>query len=159
MIQTKKFEITKKEYFTIILKRLLQKQWHVLVMLWALAVVFFMDDEKELFHYFFISFAVLYPIIMVFSYWRFANASQNRIIFMEREHDIFEDRLVSRMGNGSQSSIPLDTFVNAVAINDVYLLYVNKTNSIYFPKRVFKSAADEAWFKKNFFLKIKANRR
>jgi hypothetical protein len=60
------------------------------------------------------------------------------------------------MSNGSESSIQIDSFVKAIEVNNIYLLYVNKTNSVYFPKRVFKTMDDEVWFKNNFFLKIKS---
>jgi uncharacterized membrane protein YqjE len=156
MILTKKFEISKKEYFNVILRRLIQKQWFTFGVMWLLAFVFLFDDNRDYFQNFIIIFSILYPIIIVFSYWRFTNAKDNSIIFVEREHEIHNDKLVSRMSNGSESSIQIDSFVKAIEVNNIYLLYVNKTNSVYFPKRVFKTMDDEVWFKNNFFLKIKS---
>ena len=155
MILTDKFEISKKEYLSVIFKRLFQKQWYIFIGLWLFAFLFLLEDNLDAFQVFIIVFSIAYPILTAFSYWRFANAKENKIIFIEREHEIHEDKLISRMSNGSESSIQLDTFVKAFELNNVYLLYINKTNSIYFPKRVFKTTNDELWFRENFYLKVK----
>lgn len=80
------------------------------------------------------------------------------MIFIGREHEIYPDKIITRMINGSESTIQLSSFVNAVEIKNVYLLYVNKSNSIFFPKRAFRQPEDELWFHNNVFLKIKSNR-
>ncbi len=155
MILTDKFQISKKEYLSVIFTKLFQKQWYLFSGLWLFAFLFLLKGNLDAFQIFIIVFSIAYPILYAFAYWRFANAKENKIIFIEREHEIHDDKLITRMNNGSESSIQKDTFVNATEINNVYLLYVNKTSSIYFPKRVFKTSNDELWFKENFFLKIK----
>lgn len=91
---------------------------------------------------------------MVFEYWRFAYAKDNRKIFGERYYEISTEHINTYLANGSNSVIKFEHFVKTYELKDYYFLYISKSQSLYFPKRIFKSAEDLTWFKKNIFDKV-----
>lgn len=155
MIKTKKFEITEREYLSIICRTLIKKKWWIFALMWFIGFLIAVDGEKNTFNTFIMIFSFSYPFIIFFEYWRFANSKQNKLIFVEREHEIFSDKIVSHVGNGSESTIAIENFIKTFELKDVYLLYISKNASIYFPKRIFQSIEDEKWFREKIFLKIK----
>jgi uncharacterized membrane protein YqjE len=155
MIKTKKFQVTKKEYLSIIFRVLLKKKWWLFALMWLLAIVFMLDEEKDTFKVFIIIFAFLFPLITFFEYWLFAKSKQNKLIFTERQHEIYSNRIVSHLGGISESTIAMENFIKTFELKDVYLLYISKNQSIYFPKRVFETPEDENWFRNEIFLKVK----
>ena len=155
MIKTKKFEITKKEYLSIICRVLLKKKWWLFALAWLIGLTFLLDEEKDTFKIFIIVFAFIYPFLVFFEYWRFANSKQNKLIFVERQHEIYDDKIISYVGNSSESTIAIENFVKTFELDDVYLLYISKNSSIYFPKRIFQNKEDENWFRENIFMPIK----
>lgn len=154
MITTHKFTLTKKEYFSVILKMLLKKKWWKFLLFWALATFLTFETEKDNLLQFGIILLYLFPFIMVFEYWRFANSKDNRKIFGERYYEISIEQINAYLGNGSNSSIKFEQFVKTYELNDYYFLYISKGQSLYFPKRIFKNDEDLIWFKKNIFNRI-----
>jgi hypothetical protein len=96
-----------------------------------------------------------FPFLMFFEYWRFASSKQNQLIFRERQHKIYSDKIVSVFDSNTESTIALENFIKTFELKDVYLLYISKNQSIYFPKRIFQSHEDEMWFREKIFLKVK----
>jgi hypothetical protein len=155
MIHTKKFELSKKEYLSIILRVLIRKKWWLFALMWIIAAFQFFKDEKDELEIFIMIFTFLFPFIMFFEYWRFANSKQNNLIFIERHHEIFADKIITYLGTGSESTIVIENFIKTFELADVYLLYISKNSSVIFPKRIFQTSEDENWFRQNVFLKIK----
>ncbi len=91
---------------------------------------------------------------MVFEYWRFSNSKDNRKLFGERYYEISTEHINVYLANGSNSSIKFEQFVKTFELKDYYFLYISKSQSLYFPKRIFKSTEDLDWFKKNIYDKI-----
>lgn len=155
MIKTKKFQLTKKEYFSFIIRILLKRRWWLYAFMLFLSVAILCKDNKDSSDIFVIVFGFLYPLITIFQYWRFANSKDNKIIFYERQHEIFSDRIISGMGEISNSTIPMQNFIKVFELKDLYLLYISKGQCFYFPKRIFETQEDEIWFRNEVFLKIK----
>jgi len=123
--------------------------------MWLTALVIAFEENKDSFEIFLMLFSFFYPLIVFFEYWRFANSKQNKLIFTERQHEVFTDRIVSHLGNATESTIALENFIKVSELKDVYLLYISKNQSVYFPKRIFETTEDENWFRNEIFLKIK----
>lgn len=155
MITTKKYQLTKNEYLSIIFRVLLKKKWWLFVLMWLTALVIAFEENKEDFEIIMMLLLFFYPFILFFGYWRFANSKQNQLLFTERQHEVLNDRIVSHLGNVTESTIALENFIKVFEIKDVYLLYISKNQSMYFPKRIFETLEDENWFKNEIFLKIK----
>lgn len=155
MIKTLKFEITKKEYLSIIYRVVVKKKWWLFLLCWFAGLLIILDEQKDTLEIFFIVILIAYPFLVIFEYWRFANSKQNKLFFVERQYEIFNDKMVSYVGENSESTIEIEYFVKTFELNDVYLLYISKNSSVYFPKRIFQSKEDENWFRDNIFLPIK----
>lgn len=155
MIKTKKFQLTKKEYFSFIIRILLKKRWWLYAFMLFLSFIISFKDEKDSTDVFMIAFGFLYPAITFFQYWRFANSTENKNFFREMQHEIFTDKIISTVGEISESTIDLKSFIKVFELNDLFLLYLSKGQCIYFPKRIFETLEDENWFRNEVFLKIK----
>lgn len=155
MIKTKKFQLTKKEYFLFLTRILLKKRWWLFAFILLISISILFSENRDSSDIFLVVFGFTYPILILFQYWRFVNSKENKIIFAEREHEIFPDRIISRMGEISESTIPVQNFIKVFELKDLYLLYISKGQTLFFPKRVFETAEDENWFRNEVFLKIK----
>ncbi|TCN60836.1 YcxB family protein [Flavobacterium circumlabens] len=155
MIKTKKFHLTKKEYFFFIIRILLKKRWWLYSFILFLSVAFLFKDQKDSTDIFMIAFGFLFLLVTVFQYWRFANSKENEIFFKETQYEIFKDKIISNMGEVSEGTIAIGSFIKVLELKGLYLLYISKGQCFYFPKRVFETQEDENWFRKEVFLKIK----
>ncbi|UUF15889.1 MULTISPECIES: YcxB family protein [Flavobacterium] len=155
MIKTKKFHFTKKEYLSFIIRILLKKRWWLYSIMLILAIAILFKDNKDSSDIFMIVFGFLFPLITIFQYWRFANSKENKIILSEREHEIFNDKIISRFDETTESTIAVTNFIKVLELNDLYILYLSKGQSVFFPKRIFETPEDENWFRNEVFLKIK----
>lgn len=155
MIKTKKFQLTKKEYFSFIIRILLKRRWWLYAFIICLSVAILFKDKKDSSDIFIIVFGFIYPLITLFQYYKFAYSKENKIIYKERQFDIFSDRIISHMGEISEGTIDNQNFIKVFELKDLYLLYISKGKCFYFPKRVFESQEDENWFRTEVFLKIK----
>ncbi|WP_343613308.1 YcxB family protein [Flavobacterium sp.] len=155
MIKTKKFQLTQKEYFSFIIRILLKKRWWLFAFMWFLTIAILFKDEKDSSDTFLIVFSILYPLVILFQYWRLAYSKENKIIYKERQYEIFSDRIIAYMGEISEGTIDNQNFIKVFELKDLYLLYISKGQCFYFPKRIFESHEDENWFRNEVFLKIK----
>ncbi|SHM69149.1 YcxB-like protein [Flavobacterium chilense] len=155
MIKTKKFQLTKKEYFSFILRILLKKQWLSFAFMLTLSVAILFSNNKNYLNSSVMVFGFLFPLYMIFIYWRFANSKENKIFFTERQYEIFTDRIISNMGEISEGTVAIKSFIKVLELKDLYLLYISKAQCLYFPKRIFETQEDENWFRNEVFLKIK----
>ena len=155
MIKTKKFQLTKKEYFSFLIRILLKKRWWLFTFILFISVLILLSENRDTTDIFVVDFGFLYPLVIALQYWRFTNSKENKIIFAERQHEIFVDRIISHMGEISESTIDVKNFIKVFELKDLYLLYISKGQSLYFPKHAFKTKEDENWFRNEVFLKIK----
>lgn len=154
MITTDEFDLTKNEYLSVILKMLVKKKWWKFLICWALAICLTFEADKSGLVLFCLFFLYLFPFMMVFEYWRFANAKDNRKVFGERYYEISTEQINAYLANGSNSTIKFEQFVKTFELKDYYFLYISKSQSLYFPKRIFKSVEELNWFKTNIFDKV-----
>ncbi|MBE8725214.1 YcxB family protein [Flavobacterium hungaricum] len=154
MIATKKFNLTKKEYFSIIVRVLIKQRWWWFAFMWLVTIFILLKDEKDSFDIFLIGFSILYPLIILLQYWRFTNSNENKSFFEERQYQISSDKIITYLGS-ADGRAGIDNFIKTLELKDVYLLYLSKTQSVYFPKRIFETVEDENWFRNEIFLKIK----
>ena len=155
MIKTKKFQLTKKEYFFFITRILLKRRWWLYAFILFLSVTILFKDNKDSFDIFMIVFGFIYPLITLFQYWRFANSKENKNFFREMQHEVFPDKIISNVEEISESTINVQNFIKVFELKDLYLLYISKGQYFYFPKRIFETPEDENWFRNEVFLKIK----
>ena len=155
MITTEKFDLNKNEYLSVTLRILIKKEWWKYLLSWALAIFITFGAEIDSLMLFCLFFLYLSPFIIAFLYWRFANSKDNRKIFGERHYEISAEQVNTFLANGSNSVIKFDQFVKTFELKDYYFLYISKSQSLFFPKRIFKNTEDLLWFKNNIFDKIR----
>lgn len=155
MITTSKFQLTSNEFLKIILSVYLKKRWWYFPLIWTFAILFSVDHKIDSFQRFFIYFAIFYPILFLYRYWSYANSKDNKIYLLERYFEIYEDRLVGFLEDGSESTIRCEHFVKFINLKNIYLLYISKNQFIFIPKDAFQTSQDKEWFEKNITLKIK----
>jgi len=155
MIKTKKFQLTKKEYFSFLIRILLKKRWWLFAFILLVSTTILFTDNKDSSDNFIIIFGFAYPLAIIFQFWRFTNSKENKIIFNERQHEIFSDRIISQMGEISESTIDVKNFIKVLELKDLYILYISKGQTFFLPKRIFETREDENWFRNEVFLKIK----
>lgn len=155
MIKIKKFQLTQTEYFFFIIRILLKRRWWIYAFMLFLSIVILFKHNKDSSDIFIIVFGLGYPILTLFQYWRFANSKENKIIFQERQYEVFTDKIIYNMGEISEGTIDVKSFIKVFELKDLYLLYLSKGQCLYFPKRVFETPEDENWFRNEVFLKVK----
>ena len=155
MIKTKKFQLTKKEYFSFIIRVLLKKRWWLFAFILLISIALIFKDKKDYTENSIMVFGFFYPLVILFHYWKFVNSKENKIFFTERQHEVYPDKITSQMGEISEGTIAVTSFIKVLELNDLYLLYISKGQCLYFPKRIFETQEDENWFRNEVFLKIK----
>jgi hypothetical protein len=155
MIKTKKFQLTKNEYLMFLIRLELKRRGWLFAFMLMFSIAILFTGKKDSLTVFIIVVGFTYPLLTIFKYWRFANSKENKIIFKERQHEIFQDRIITQMGEISNSTIPVENFIKVFELKNLYLLYIMKGQSLFLPKRIFETPEDENWFRNEVFLKIK----
>jgi hypothetical protein len=122
MITTKKFQLTKKEYFMFLVRLELKRRGWLFAFMWVFSAFVLFTGKKDSVSVFIIVVGFMYPLLKIYKYWLFANSKDNKVIFYERQHEIFSDRINSGMGKISKSTVPMQNFVKVFELNDLYLL-------------------------------------
>lgn len=156
MITTKKIQLTKKSFFKTLLMAHLKRRWWFFILIWALAFLFSLNNRNDSFEHFYSCFAVLYPIYFLYTYWNFANSKDNALFLLERYYDIYEDRFVCFLSDGTESTFKCEHFIKKVELKNIYLLYISRNQFVFIPKEAFKSKEDEDWFRQSILSKIRA---
>ncbi|MGV1011859.1 MAG: YcxB family protein [Flavobacterium sp.] len=112
-------------------------------------------EQKGSYENFFIFFAIIYPISLVLRFWMYANSKDNKLFLLERYFDIYEDKLVGILNDGTDSTIKIDHFIRILELQNIYLLYVSKYQFIFITKDSFKTKEDRTWFEQKIVSKIK----
>jgi len=154
MIKTNKIKLTPNTVFTTLLKIYWRKRWWFIILMLLMGMLVFTTGQGDANSVFIISFSILYPLLIVFQYWRFANSKENKSYLIEREYEIFNDRIIAILSDGTSSTILTEHFVKYVKLKNDYLLYLSKIQFIYVPNEAFKTESDRSWFKENIISKI-----
>lgn len=155
MITTKKVKLSSKDYFNILILRYIKRRWWLIVWIWILTIIiWFIGDNGEI-EYFFTFFAIVYPILLVFQFWRYAKSKDNKIFLLERYYEIDKDKINGIIDDDTNSPIKIEHFIKVDLIKNIYLLYIAKNQFIYIPINCFQSDSDLDWFKNEILTQIK----
>ena len=97
----------------------------------------------------------IYPVIIVFQYWRFSNSKANKVFFLERNYEIYDDKIVGNLSDGTSNEILITHFIKVIRLKKCFLLYLSKNQFLYFPQDSFKSRSDKNWFEQKIVSQIK----
>lgn len=155
MITTKQFQLTSNDFFKILVTAFFRKNWWIFALIWSIAIMSLFFGNRDSFQNFFIFFAIVYPLAIVIMIWRSVIAKDNRLFLMERYFEIYEDKIIGILIDGSTSTTNNERFIKEMQLKRYYLLYIAKNQFYYIPKAAFKSDQDIEWFEKEIILKIK----
>lgn len=147
MVSTEKFHLTPVSFFKILLNVYIRRRWWLMAFIIIMGLINAVGDYKS--GTFFIVFAVLYPLLVLFQLWRFANSPENRNFLIERYYEINNDEIRIFSSDGSNSTLKLSVFTKAIILPQYYLLYVSKTQFLIVPKRSFTQPSEKDWFERN----------
>lgn len=131
-IKTKDFELTRKEYFKILMINYFR--W------WFIAFIFVIGIFLRKNWYWQIG--LLYCIWLIIYFWFYANSKKNKIFFKRRRFEINDDFLIGYLEDGSLDKLKIDNIVKVIRKARYYLLYMSKSSFIYFPLEIFSSSED-----------------
>lgn len=149
MVITQVFHLEKKDYFKILINLYLRKKWWLLLWIWAFMIYDFGRDADESFLFFRV-FGILYPLIVVYRLWRYANSEENRNFFLEKQLQIEEEGISNVISGTPSDAIPKQLLIKAIELKKFYLLYISKNSFIAIPKSVFNSQENMVWFRRAY---------
>ncbi|GEC71762.1 hypothetical protein FFL01_13010 [Flavobacterium flevense] len=100
-------------------------------------------------------FSFIYPLLIIFQYWRFANSGDNKIFLLERNYEIDDEKIIGNLSDGTSSTIMNNHLIKTIQLKNAYLLYISKLQFIYIPKDSFITEQDKDWFEKEIVKNIK----
>ena len=153
MITTDKIQLTSKDFFKIILTISFRKKWWGFVFFGILAMVLVFQEDRYSLKEFLIIFAILFPVVFVIKHWIYSYSKDNRIFLLERHFEIYEDKIVEILNDGTNSLIKNDHFIKVIRTKKFYLLYFAKEQFIFIAKDSFKSEKDKEWFEREILRK------
>jgi hypothetical protein len=156
MIKTKKIQLTTNTLFSTLLNVYFKKRWWLIIWILIIGVLFSTSKSRGSTEIFIIFFSFAYPFLIAFQYWRFSNSKDNKVFFLEREFEVFQDRIIATLSDGTSSTIMIKHFIKVIELKNSYLLYSSKTQFMYIPKNAFQSETDKIWFEQEIIKKIKS---
>ncbi len=151
MVITNSVKIEKSKFFKILLVRYLKTRWPLYGSVILIATLVSQKESFDGGDEFFLILFLLYPILIVIQYWRWVNSSENKIFLTERKYEIDENKITGITDENNYSIIEKEHFIKSDIVLNTYLLYISKTQFLYFPFDAFKSIEDQKWFENNYF--------
>jgi hypothetical protein len=142
MIETKAFSISPTEYFKIVLTKRFKKSWLVYLIMIASAIfgLFLPEKDKVLILLIVVGFG--YPVFIIVYLYFWVRSSENNQIYQERKFTFFDDKLMVETQNGAKTEFPYSEIVSVREKNNIFLIYITKSQFFYVPKNAFKSDLD-----------------
>lgn len=155
MIQTHTISLEKSKFLKILLLRYLKTRWPLYGSVFLLAIFISQKSTPDSMDKFFLILCLLYPLMIVFQYWRWVNAKDNQIFLVDRSYDIDGDKITGRTDANNFSIVEKSNFIKTDTLLNTYLLYVSKSQFFYFPFDSFKTEEDRLWFEGNYVKRVK----
>ena len=143
------------DLFLILILRYLKKRWWLIAWMWVLAIAFMISGNNDSFDVFIIVFAIIYPILLIIQYWRYATSKDNKLMLLERYYEIDGEKIKGIIDQDTISLIKTEHFIRVDLIRNTYLLYIAKNQFIYIPIDSFETDADREWFESEIIKRLK----
>ena len=155
MVTTKRVKLSQMDLFLILILRYLKKRWWLIAWMWVLAIAFMISGNNDSFDVFIIVFAIIYPILLIIQYWRYATSKDNKLMLLERYYEIDGEKIKGIIDQDTISLIKTEHFIRVDLIRNTYLLYIAKNQFIYIPIDLFETDADREWFESEIIKRLK----
>jgi len=147
MIETKEYQLTPKEIFTINLTiRFKYLKWVTTIAI-ILGIIFITNNDKGLATILFIT-GIFTPLIVLFQVY---NYSYNNKIFYSTQKISFDSiKLISISDDKSKSEIPKELIIKTETNKKYWFLFLTTKNFIIIPQNIFNTIDDYNLFKSTF---------
>ncbi len=145
-IDLERFALDREQYFRILLRNYFARRWWLLILDAVLLVLFvlaliYIPDALQLIHYVGVGILILFPVVYVVRFYRYAFAGNNDAFFMKRSATMDDTDLSVRFDDGDTDTIPWNQVVRVIEGQGYFLIYVSKQQFVFVPKSAFPSQA------------------
>jgi|HubBroStandDraft_6_1064221.scaffolds.fasta_scaffold1059490_1 hypothetical protein len=156
MITTTSFAPTKSDLFKVLITRYFKKKWWLILLIIvvggsSLLAPHWEDSSTYLFP---LTLAIVFPLLICYSFWRYLSSKDNRALFLSRYFSMDYENINTVLEDGSTSSVKIGNFTKWERIAGNYLIYITNTQYYIIPMSSFKSSQDLKWFEVNILGKI-----
>lgn len=134
-ITSKSFQLTKYQYYKILLRKYFQRRIWFYVFLWIVTIFISLIDINFV-TILLILYAFLYPLIICLVIYRRAIKADSQI-FTERKIEFKQNILTVYFSNNTQTEIKKSSISKIVNRNKYCMLYISKNQFIYIPVKAF----------------------
>lgn len=142
-IVTKKFSLTPASYFQLLLLRFFNKRWWLLVIILAFTIIDISANHVPGFPTFF---AVIYPLLVLFRFYRHAYSDLNRNLYLTRELTITDEGITIRSDEEGNGYIKRQLIIRIEEVGNYLMVYLTKTSFLGIPKSAFENEEDYKMF-------------
>jgi hypothetical protein len=141
-IATKDVQLTRGEYFRLVVSLLLKRLWPIYVLLVAQTALCLFVDGLEAMSVLGAICIVFFTALVIAYVWWFAGCSDNKIFFIERRFELGDDAIKVWIKGGSYSEIRYDHLARVVKCPKHYLVFTSRQGFFCIPFRAFLSRED-----------------
>lgn len=158
-VTTKKVKLTQYELFTILIGLYAKKRksWMPLLLLFFFLII--AQSRTSNLQIFLLVFIILYPAVVFIQHWKFARSKENKLFLLERYYDIYEDKIIGYLEDGTENVVRAEHFIKFVNLSDYYILYISQNQFIFIAKHSFQNKNDRDWFENHLLQQIKQRKR
>lgn len=151
-VVTKKFGISSKQYFWILLGNFLKRRWWLLLFIWIMALTNLNPDYQggEIF----IVLAIVYPAATAIRFWMYSSLQGGRSLAVPTQYTFDEEGIYARNDDGTEVKTKYHALLKAVVGEKYTLLYASPGSMMIIPMEVFQSHSDRMWFLQKAVQKI-----
>jgi len=155
MITTDNFRVTNKDFFKILLANFFRRNWWVLLILVVIILLIAFHKERDSSELFIMDFLIGILIGKTLQIRSFAYSNSNMILLLKRHFEIFDDKIVEIIEDGTNFTIKIEHFIKTFQTKKFYILFYTQEQFIFISKDSFRSKQDMEWFEKEILLKNK----
>lgn len=145
-IKTKEFQLTKNQYFKILLTLNYRRtRWFILFSVIFIFWIFFENKAGDMSEFKISAILVvfvLYSLLPIYTSWRAANNPMNPVYMLNRSLVFDGEFITLYKSNGEEAKLSLDNIPKAKRIVDCLMIYTSSVSAIFVPNSAFESEAD-----------------
>lgn len=141
VIQTKEFAFTKEQYFEILFRNSLKKNWWASVFLLVIAG-YQLSKGLSLITWLLTALPFVFLGYLAVRSWTHVISKQNKLFFKKRAFEIDDQNLTCRFTDGGINKIELKKIIRVIKGKKYYQLFLSKKQFIYLPLKAFHSSED-----------------
>ncbi len=145
-IKTKEFQLSKSQYFKILLTLNYRRtRWFILFSAIFIFWIFFENKAGDMSEFkigTILLVFVLYSLLPIYTSWKASNNPMNSVYTLNRSLVFDGEFITLYKSNGEEAKLSLDNIPKAKKIADCLMIYTSSVSAIFIPDSAFESEAD-----------------